>query len=172
MLKGSRIELDYIRTDDDLVALARMRNENWQWFFNETKIKESDQAGWYRAVMADDTRQLYGIYEDQLFIGSVGYTNLDRRNQSAEFGNLLVSQGYRGRGYAKEAATLLLNYMFSQMNVRRIHLEVFSHNGEAVSLYEKIGFVKEGVLRKSQFSFGEFRDVVVMSILKEEWPNV
>jgi RimJ/RimL family protein N-acetyltransferase len=172
MLKGKLIELDYIRSDDDLAVLARMRNENWEWFFNESKIKEGDQAKWYQAVMADDARQLYGIYESQTFIGSVGYTNLDRRNQSAEFGNLLVSPGYRGHGYAKEAAALLLDYMFLQMNVQRVHLEVFSHNEGAICLYEKLGFVREGTLRRSQFSFGKFRDVAIMGILREEWADV
>jgi len=169
MLKGKLIELDYIRSDEDLVELARMRNANWEWFFNESKIKEGDQRDWYQAVMADDTRQLYGIYECQKFVGSVGYANLDRRNQSVEFGNLLVYEECRGRGYAEEAAALLLDYMFLQMNVQRVHLEVFSHNEGAICLYEKLGFVREGTLRRSQFSFGEFRDVAIMSILREEW---
>lgn len=63
----------------------------------------------------------------------------------------------------------LLEIGFSQLGLHRIDLRVYEFNASATSCYEKVGFVREGLMRKVQKVDGEYWDAVVMSILKEEW---
>jgi RimJ/RimL family protein N-acetyltransferase len=48
---------------------------------------------------------------------------------------------------------------------------VFAGNGPAIAVYEKCGFVREGVLRAAAFVDGHREDVVVMAVLRSEWED-
>jgi len=50
----------------------------------------------------------------------------------------------------------------------RIELFVHSDNARAIALYEKVGFVREGVQRDAVYIDGEYRDAIVMAIVERE----
>jgi RimJ/RimL family protein N-acetyltransferase len=55
------------------------------------------------------------------------------------------------------------------MAAHRVELEVLAFNLRAIQCYKRCGFVEEGRKRKACFSDGEYRDVVIMAILKEDF---
>lgn len=61
--------------------------------------------------------------------------------------------------------------VFARHQPRRLWLDVFPDNTVARRLYEKLGFVEEGILRDAYLWNGEFRSTVVMSILASEHEN-
>ena len=74
-----------------------------------------------------------------------------------------------GHGYGTEALWLILRYAFTELNVRRVSLNVFANNLRAIRSYEKTGFRHEGVVRSDCRRDGERWDTVFMGILREEW---
>ena len=74
-----------------------------------------------------------------------------------------------GKGYGTEALMLLLGYSFDELNLHRVFLRVVDFNQRAIESYLKCGFSKEGRLRDAIFLDGDYHDVVVMSILEEEF---
>ncbi|WP_313584252.1 GNAT family N-acetyltransferase [Lacrimispora sp.] len=58
----------------------------------------------------------------------------------------------------------MLEYAFSELNLHRVFLNVFSFNKRAIKLYEKMGFMHEGVLRQVFYRGGDWHDIVIMSI--------
>ena len=74
----------------------------------------------------------------------------------------------RGAGRGSEAVVLLLNFGFRDLNLNRIFLHVFANNEPALRMYEKVGFTREGVLRRAAYIDGSYVDIVVMGILREE----
>ncbi|GHE85800.1 hypothetical protein GCM10014715_47620 [Streptomyces spiralis] len=58
---------------------------------------------------------------------------------------------------------------FEQLGLHRISLEVYAFNPRARRVYEKVGFLAEGVLRDALLWEGERVDAAVMSILAPEW---
>lgn len=56
-----------------------------------------------------------------------------------------------------------------QLHLHRIQLEVYGHNHWARRVYEKVGFVVEGVRREARLRDGEWVDEVLMAILDHEW---
>lgn len=55
------------------------------------------------------------------------------------------------------------------MGLDKIYLYTISNNERARKVYLKNGFIHEGVLRKHYFCNGDYQDLWVMSILKNEW---
>lgn len=101
-------------------------------------------------------------------VGEVVLNEWDSGNRSCNFRIALAEAG-RDRGLGTEATRLIVGYGFERLGLHRISLGVFSFNPRARRVYEKAGFVVEGVLRDAYLSDGEWVDNIVMSILAPEW---
>jgi RimJ/RimL family protein N-acetyltransferase len=77
--------------------------------------------------------------------------------------------GERGKGYCTEAAQLMVDYLFLSKEAPCIQATTHSKNIASQRVLEKVGFKKEGVMRKRLYSRGEWQDIILFSILREEW---
>jgi len=102
-------------------------------------------------------------------IGSCGFFNIDHRARSAELGINIGDKRYWNQGYGTEAVRLLCQHGFHTLNLHRIFLRVFETNPRAIRAYEKAGFTHEGRQRQAEFRNGKYIDVLIMSILQEEF---
>lgn len=104
--------------------------------------------------------------------GKIGY--IVHFNMLAPYGNM-QEMGYavipseRGKGYCTEAAQMLVDYLFLTKGMMRIQATTDARNMASQKVLEKVGFRKEGTLRKSVLSRGEWRDLFIFSILRDEW---
>ena len=94
-----------------------------------------------------------------------GLQDLDADNQSMCFRIALGGAADFGRGYGTEATRLLLDYAFDVVGVHRVTLEVFDFNTRAQRVYEKCGFVREGVQREALYWHGQWHDTIDMAVL-------
>lgn len=91
---------------------------------------------------------------------------LHRNSHIAYLGGLAIHPDYAGKGYGKKMMEEIIT-LGKQMGLIRIELSTAIINDKAIALYEKVGFEKEGVLRKYTYlkSEGKFLDEVMMSYL-------
>ena len=75
----------------------------------------------------------------------------------------------RRKGYCTEAVKIMVDYLFLSKDVVRIYALTNVMNVASQKVLENVGFKKDGVLRKSLFVRGEWRDRYIYSILREEW---
>ena len=172
LLRGKEICLRLVEQSDlGLLVQWRNRPEVWKHFFNTFPLSETTQNMWFQNLLQSSEKKLFMICTNKNKpIGTIGLDHIDFKNQSAEYGNVLIGEeSFRGKGFALEATHLLLDYSFNYLNIHRIYLFCYSDNQKAISLYEKCGFVKEGVLRQAHFSNGQFRDLILMAILRDEY---
>ena len=101
-------------------------------------------------------------------LGEVVLNEWDPVARSCTFRTLIGPRG-RDRGIGTEATRLIVGYGFEQLGLHRIGLDVYGHNHRARRVYEKVGFVVEGVRREAQLRDGEWVDEVLMGILDHEW---
>jgi len=85
-----------------------------------------------------------------------------------EIGYVLVPSE-RGKDYCTEAVNIMVDYLFFSKETRRIQAQTDLRNVASQKVLEKVGFKKEGTLRKNFFVRGEWRDAYLYSILREEW---
>jgi RimJ/RimL family protein N-acetyltransferase len=85
-----------------------------------------------------------------------------------EIGYALVPSERR-KGYCTEAAQLMVDYLFLSKDITRTQATTHVGNVASQKVLEKCGFKKEGTLRKAVQSRGKWTDLVIFSILREEW---
>lgn len=117
----------------------------------------------------NENNKCYAILKDNgEFIGTVELFNISWKNRRAEF-SISIIPSYRGNGYGYDATKKILDIGFHQLGINRIWLRVLEHNNKAISLYEKVGFIKEGICREESLRRGRFINQIQMSILRREW---
>ena len=102
-------------------------------------------------------------------IGAATLRDVDRENGKAEVAIFLSARNLLGRGYGTDALRCLCDFGFGELRLERIELVVFDFNARAIRSYEKAGFQTEVVKRHARFHRGRHHDVLVMSILRDEW---
>ncbi|MEN4011674.1 MAG: GNAT family protein [Chloroflexota bacterium] len=102
-------------------------------------------------------------------IGNIGLHNIEWRIRSAEVGLFIGEKTYWGHGFGSRALRMMVDYAFNTLNLNRIFLHVFETNARGIRAYQKVGFVEEGRLRQDMYKDGRYIDVLMMSILRQEW---
>jgi len=102
-------------------------------------------------------------------VGVISLMNISKANESAELSVIVGHPDDRHKGYGTEAIDLLLGYAFGSLGLNRVGLSAFDFNGEAISAYEKLGFVVEGSIRHAIKRRSGFHDAILMSILRSDW---
>ncbi len=103
-------------------------------------------------------------------VGHIELNDIDVRNRSARVARVLVGEaGLRRKGVGTQMLREVLRIGFCELGLHRIELLVFAFNHPAIACYEKVGFVREGVLRDARWHDGRFWDLVLYSLLAAEW---
>jgi RimJ/RimL family protein N-acetyltransferase len=174
MLRGQKILLRAITRDD----LERL----WQ-FNNDVDV---ELAGGGDPPMPQSLARLQAEYEsdvakggrdgarfaieaDGICIGQCALFNFNETAGTCELGITIGDKAYWGRGYGRDAIQVLLDYAFRLRNIRRVHLSVNGNNPRAIQAYKSCGFLEEGRLRAHVWNDGQYVDLVMMGLLREEW---
>lgn len=108
--------------------------------------------------------------ESKEVIGHISLGQIDNINKSARIGKVLVGDTrMRGRSIGKHMMKAVLHIAFEELKLHRVTLGVYDFNTSAISCYEKIGFVKEGLLRESKKVGETYWNLWEMSMLEYEW---
>tara|TARA_R110000868_G_scaffold163800_1_gene396127 strand:- start:7730 stop:8308 length:579 start_codon:yes stop_codon:yes gene_type:complete len=103
-------------------------------------------------------------------IGLTMFGNISFQNKRLEIGWTWIGEKFQGTGINASCKGLLLDYCFSDLNLRRVEFKIDINNLKSQKAIEKIGAIKEGLLRNYNIqSYGESEGTYVYSILKEEW---
>lgn len=105
---------------------------------------------------------------DGQVVGDAGLYGIDHFNQRCEMG-IALGRDHWGKGFGQEAVQALVHYAFVYLKMNRVALKVLADDPRAVGAYRKAGFTEEGRLRNHDWGRGEFHDVLVMSIMRDEW---
>jgi diamine N-acetyltransferase len=172
MIETRRLILRLLTEQDEHEVVAwRNLSDVINSLFSYKGITINEHRQWYTNYLKDDKRIEFVIIkkEDDQKIGTIGLSGIDYKNQTAEYGVLLGEKQERGKGYAKEASSAIIDYAFFELNLFKIKLKVFADNIEALNMYRKLGFEEEGILRREMYKNGVFKDITLMAILKDEW---
>jgi RimJ/RimL family protein N-acetyltransferase len=101
-------------------------------------------------------------------IGGVDIRTTEPENRCGELGLMIGDTSAWGQGFGTDTVRTACMLGFDEMNLHRIELWVEEPNARARHVYEKIGFVQEGVARQQFFKRGGYVDMVLMGLLREE----
>jgi len=106
-----------------------------------------------------------------MIVGFTGLYNIDFVNKNAESAILIGNKNYWGMGIGQKALKLKINFSFDYLGLNLVYAYILQNNEASIKLYEKLGFEKEGVLRKRVYRYGKWNDLVILSLLRSKWKN-
>ena len=172
ILTGERVVLRPITVEDATPMFASLSDEESMRLTGTQQNFTFEQVQKYcqRIIEADDrTDYAITLKGDPTYLGEVVLNEIDWTNRTASFRIALASEKLFGQGYGTEATRLILDYGFRTLKLHRIELEVYDFNPRAQHVYEKVGFVREGMRRDVLLWNGRYQSAIIMSILEDEY---
>jgi RimJ/RimL family protein N-acetyltransferase len=148
----------------DLPFVLEVRNLSRD-MLHDNSVFTLDQAQvWF------DTKQprFYLATQDGTPVGYFRTSNWDEANSHAYVG-FDLHPDFRGKGLAQAAYRAFLTYLFANCRLNKVSMEVLEHNQPARRLYERVGFIHEGVKRQEIHRDGRYIDSIILSMLKSEF---
>ena len=107
--------------------------------------------------------------DEGVLIGNCRLFDVDATNRSAEIGIVIGEKAYWSQGYGREVLDLLLEIGFDGLGLNRICLRLVDFNARGFRAYQAAGFREEGRQRQAAFVKSAFHDMILMSVLAEEY---
>lgn len=152
--------------------------EIFEFMLNRIESKEQLEKWLYAGIhqMNVDSTALAFVVENtntKEIMGTTRIYAMDQSNNSCEIGSTFYGKQYQRTHVNTTCKYMLLKYCFEQMGMSRVQFKTDELNLSSQRAIERIGGVKEGILRNERIrSNGSVRNAVVYSIIESEWSEV
>jgi N-acetyltransferase len=180
-LKGRHVFLELLREDHREMIRSLAKDERI-WEFNKMLLIDDSYDKMYdtyfntaldRKAMGGQQTFVMRSTKGNEVIGMTRLYELDPMNKLASIGYTWYIPSVWGKVHNKECKFLLLQYIFETLHFNRAELRAVHQNIRSQKAIEKIGGVKEGVLRKHGYrNDGASKDTVIYGIIDEEWAGI
>jgi len=175
MLEGKIVRLRPMEPDEA---------ENYYHWLNDPEVKQYLSMRYFYSLAAerewlrertdrplsyDNVQFAVDTLIEGRHIGNVGLREVHPDDRRATVGIAIGDKAAWDKGYGTDAMVTLLRFCFDEMNLHKVSLHVDERNARAIASYKKAGVVEEGRLREDRFARGRYWDIVVMSVLEDEF---
>lgn len=152
--------------DTDLLVDWRNKERVLSNFFRQVKITKEGHENWFHKMVDSGEVIEFVIYqkEKDCPIGCVYLQNIEWENNKAEEGVFIGEESALGKGYAKEAIQLILDYGFKEKGLHKIVARVLPENNASRYVHEAAGYKEEAYLKDEVIINGKYSDLVVYAI--------
>lgn len=138
-------------------------------------INRERERAWREAQMkrepSDDT--FYFLIEslDGQHVGSINTFDCNPHVGAFKYG-IAIFPPYQGRGYAREAITIVLRYYFRELRYQKCTVIVASFNDSSLRLHQRYGFLLEGRVRCMRYTNGRYYDDIYFGLTRAEFDQL
>lgn len=127
---------------------------------------------WYQSRNDQTDRLDLAIIDrqDGEIVGEVVFNEYEEELGNVNF-RILMGQAGCNRGLGTEAVSLFIKYGMTVLGIHKIELEVYSFNPRAERVYQKAGFLLEGIKRESFRYNGEYIDTKLYGMLQKDYKS-
>jgi RimJ/RimL family protein N-acetyltransferase len=135
-------------------------------------ISPGANASRFRITEPDDSYASFSVVDldGGTLAGTAVLWNIDAHNRSAHLG-IALRPAFRGRGLGTDVVRVLCQYGFVVLGLHRLQVDTLADNTAMIRVATELGFVREGLLRRSAWVTGDFIDEVILGLLATEWPS-
>jgi RimJ/RimL family protein N-acetyltransferase len=177
LFHGQLVRLAAANSETDAEVMARWsRNSEYHRLldsdaFAPRAVKQTKESiiEWMEHERHDSFGFMIHTLADDRVIGFIGMGGINWNDGDAFIGIGIGEPDCWGKGYGTDAMRILLRFAFSELNLHRVSLGVYTYNPRAIRSYEKVGFKIEGRARQVVNRDGLRSDEVFMGVLREEW---
>jgi RimJ/RimL family protein N-acetyltransferase len=172
-LKGKKVTLRAIE-EEDLEMLRGIVNDpeieglvcGWSY-----PISKYNQRKWFEKISEDKDNIRFTIEtEEDGAIGFAGIMDINWKNRTCFPGLKLANKELKTKGIGYDAMMVIMKYVFEELQLNHIEGKIIDYNERSKKLFfEKLGWKQEGIKRKYIFNRGAYHDLIICSILVEEY---
>jgi len=159
--------------DTDIPALVALAEANRQEL---VCMNGTQRLDWYRQGLLeqrDDKALPFVIRLGEQLVGTTRFADFQPTLPATEIGWTWLDRGQHGTGLNNTVKYLMLRHAFENWGMVRVQLKTAASNLRAQRAIEKLGALREGVLRNHRrLADGRLDDSVLYSITDHEWPAV
>jgi ribosomal-protein-alanine N-acetyltransferase len=165
LLEGKLVNLRVVEKEDLSLAAEWLNNPEYFGVYNPLMQTSRAELEKRYDNLPPEERSFIIEKKDGSKIGAIFHSPVGKQ---FEIGYALIPSE-RGKGYCTEAVKIMADYLFLSKDTVRIQAHIDPRNIASQKVVERNGFKKEGTIRKCFFAKGEWRDMILFSILREEW---
>jgi RimJ/RimL family protein N-acetyltransferase len=179
ILEDGAVLLRPLEINDFKYLLDYSINEPDIWEFNIGGANDEQNLLKYintAIIQRQNERQYPFIIFDKRtnqYVGSTRFYNIDLEMKTIEIGYTWYGKKHQGTGINKNCKYLLFDFAFNKLEIERIGFGANSKNTRSINAMKGVGCTEEGILRSRSFDLkGNRIDVIILSILKNEWREI
>jgi len=175
MIRGEKVGLREVRRSDLANFLQWFNDpEVTQYLSMSLPMTEMAEEKWVEGLAERANTDVHFVIvaiddDNEVSIGSIGFSGFNNKDHTATFGIAVGDKQYWNKGYGTEAARLIIDYGFGELNLHRINSNVYEFNERSWRMHLRVGFTEEGRQRELIYRKGRYWNLVMLGILKEEW---
>jgi diamine N-acetyltransferase len=172
-LQGDHINLRALELSD-LSVLESTENDESLWHLSQSIVPFSRHQ--LEVFILSASSDLYATKQLRLAISNkqgeaLGFIDLfdfDPISKKAGVGIVLAKREHRGKGYGKEALTLLIAYAFGRLGLHQLYCNVLESNTASLNLFEQLGFKKVGLKKDWSYWEGHYENEWLLQLINTE----
>jgi len=166
-----QIEPCAVRDAEHIVAYLRqiaLDTKNLMREPEEVTMTLDDEIKFIEKVQKSSNNCMYCVWDKRKLISVTGFNGIElkRARHKASLG-ISVLPEYQNQGLGYKLMSVLVDTA-KERGLHRLELDVRVDNPDAIYIYEKAGFVKEGIKKDAFFIDGQYVDLQMMAIILEE----
>jgi len=163
-LDESDVGVDYVGWLNDPEVTRFLETGRWP------TSAESVRA-WVRRFEGSRTDIAFAIIDraSETHVGNVTLNHIHPVHRTADTGLMLGRKDFWGKGYAREAWSLVIDHAFRRLNLRKIVAGVVAGNDASLAVLRSLGFQVEGTLRRELWAEGDYRDALRLGLFAAEF---
>ena len=142
------------------VPLPKSRSVIEDWLKRATVATPWKDGTVHFAIMDKKTNE---------FLGITRFYDIKYPHLRASLGTFISNEENRSKGYGLDTTLTMLWIGFHIIGLHSIHLDIMEHNERSIHVAEKAGFKRIGLFRETEFIEGEFKGLLFMDILRDEF---
>ncbi|MGM0605209.1 MAG: GNAT family N-acetyltransferase [Halobacteriota archaeon] len=174
-LEGDSVTLRPIERDD-IEFVQRVMNDPtvWRPALDANPMNATLAAEFFETILTTERDVYCVVCHDGDPVGYVSVSESEygptetARSRAGELA-YWIAPAHHGRGYGSDAANRIVEYAFTDRNLRRLSAHVGAFNDASIALLESLGFEREGTQREAAWYRGEYHDMHWYGLLRSEW---
>lgn len=160
-----------METDLEMIMNWRMQPEITKYMNTDPKLTIDIQKKWYEKIKEDENTYQWIIEVDSMPVGVTGISDIDKINERCTRGIYIAVKEKRSLDLIVDIYSTQFDFIFYQLKLNKIEVEVFKENRGVVKLNKMCGFIEEGIKRQHIKKNGKYYDMVMLGMTKEDWEN-
>jgi len=173
-LGGQRLYLRFLEESDVTEDyISWLNNYEVTRYLETGKFPSTPQTvrKYLERFIANTTDIIFAIIdpETEQHIGNVTLNHINWIHRTADTGIMIGRKDYWGKGYGFEAWSLVLEYAFERLGLRKITAGAIAEHSASIRVLKKLGFKVEGTSRQQFLVEGKYQDALRLGLFKDEF---